>query len=505
MVAEFVSTPLKIAIIVIVCVLLVVGTLVGVGMVISRNAMANDTGQETVRVEPVVSGPLVEMISVPGEIQPRTKVSISSRVAARIAELPHIQGDTVRRTPPGTTQPSQDQLLVRLDAKDLESALRSAEARSKAQAAQLKVNELRIAAQRAQLNGTKAQLADAQRDMNKKRELAITKDISQSEADTAQAHYEDILAQYLGAQETLKSEEQNLQVLLHQQEASDADIAKARDELAYTVITSPIDGVITKLKAEVGEQVVPGIQGSVGSTIMEVADLSQMLMVARIDEANIAAVKPGQKATVRIQAYRDETFEGTVESVALAKADPTASNSRTTEGANYYEAKILLKTDGRRIPTGLNADADIETNRHSGIRVPSQSVLGRPVDQLPAEAKNAPEIEKDKAFVAIVYRYVNGKAVATPVKPGASDETHTLILSGLKAGDLIISGPYKALDTMTNGQEVKKQDVAPKIPAIMPATLPTTNPATMPATVPSTRPETSSLFILHPSSVILTT
>ncbi len=479
---------MKIAISVIVCVVLVLGTVAGVAMVIGRSAGADGTGQETVRVEPVVVGPLVEMISVPGEIQPRTKVSISSRVAARIAELPHVVGSTVKKMPPGATQPATENLLVKLDARDLESALRSAEARSKAQAAQMKVNELRIAASRAQLNGTKAQLADAQRDMNKKRELALTKDIAQSEADTAAARYEDLLAQYLGAQETLKSEEQNLQVLIHQQEASDADIAKARDELAYTVITSPIDGVVTKLKAEVGEQVVPGIQGSVGSTIMEVADLSQMLMVARVDEANIAAVQPGQKATVRIQAYRDQTFDGVVESVALAKADPNSTNSRTAEGANYYEAKILLNTNGRRIPTGLNADADIETNRFHGVRVPSQSVLGRSVDVLPPEAKNAPEVEKDKAIVPVVYRYKDGKAIATPVKPGASDDTHTLILSGLKEGDVIISGPYKALDTMTNGQTVKKQDVTPKIPTTQPATAPSTQPSTVPSTQPTTTP-----------------
>src|SRR5690606_11429907 len=100
--------------------------------------------QVTARVEPAASGPLVELISVPGEIQPRTSVLISSRVAARIAELPHDVGDTVRKTPQGTTQPTREQLLVRLDARDLESALRSAEARSSAQAAQLKVNESRI-------------------------------------------------------------------------------------------------------------------------------------------------------------------------------------------------------------------------------------------------------------------------------------------------------------------------------------------------------------------------
>jgi HlyD family secretion protein len=156
------------------------------------------------------------------------------------------------------------------------------------------------------------------------------------------------------------------------------------------------------------------------------------------------------------------------------------------DGANYYEAKIRLDTKGRRIPTGLNADADIETQRLDGIRVPSQSVLGRPTDQLPAEVRTAAEVEKDKASASVVYRYADGKAVVTPVKVGPSNETHTLVLSGLKEGEPVISGPYKALDTLQHGNPVTKEDVPPKaLPATKPAG---TQPTTVPATQPTSRP-----------------
>src|SRR6476619_5501908 len=108
--------------------------------------------------------------------------------------------------------------------------------------------------------------------------------------------------------------------------------------------------------------------------------------------------------------------------------------------------------DITRMPTGLNADADIETSRQEGVKVPSQSVVGRAIDTLPPEARE--KAEKDKSMVSVVYRYINGKAVATPVKVGASDDTHTVILEGLKEGDQVISGPYKALDTLQNDQVV---------------------------------------------------
>lgn len=457
---------MKIVIIVIVSVVVVLGALVGAGFVMARGGFARPPEVVKVRVEAAARGPLVEVVSVPGEIQPKTKVSISPRVSARIAELPHLEGATVKKLPAGTTRPSRESLLVRLDSKDLEAQLQSVEARADAQTAQIKVNELRILAQKAQIEASKATLADAERDMKRKRGLAETKDISQSEADTAQARFDELTAQLLGAQQTLLSEQQNLEVLRYQQVASQAEIAKAREELSYTVISSPIDGVITKLKAEVGEQVVPGIQGSVGSAILEVADLSQMLMVARVDEANIAAVKVGQRATVRIQAYRDRTFEGVVDSVALAKAEAGGGgrSSRSADvSANYYEAKILLRTGpGERIPTGLNADAEIETSRHEGLRVPSQAVVGRQVDALPADLRARPEVEREKSIASVVYRFVDGKAVTTPVKVGPSDETHTIVLSGLAAGDMVISGPFKALDTLTHDQVVAKEDGPPR-------------------------------------------
>jgi len=98
-------------------------------------------------------------------------------------------------------------------------------------------------------------------------------------------------ARHIAGNHTLLSEQQNLIVLQHQQKASEADIDKAKEELSYTVITSSIDGVITKQKSEVGEQVIPGIQGSVGSTILEVADFSQMLMVARVDHSTMGELK----------------------------------------------------------------------------------------------------------------------------------------------------------------------------------------------------------------------
>jgi HlyD family secretion protein len=430
-----------------------------------------------VRVDAATRGDLIEVITAPGEIQPRTKVSISARVAATIVALPYDEGAKVTK---GTEPDGSDaSVLVQLDAKDLQALKRSAEARRDSNIAQIQVAQARIESSKAQIDSQKASLADAQRDYDRQLGLLKSKDVSQSVVDTAETKVLTLKAQVEAAQQSLASDEANLKVMDYTIKAAQADVDNAAQNLSYTIIRSPIDGIVTKRKAEVGEMVMIGTMNNAGTVIMEVADLDQMMMFARVDETSIASVKVGQHAQVRVQAFPDDIFDGTVETVALARNDDQSSMSRAgaSEGSTrYFEAKIKLDTKGRRIPSGLAADADIETKKHSGLKVPSQSVLGRPIESLSPELRTRPEVDSTKSIVTVVYRLVDGKAVATPVKVGPSDETHTLILSGLKEGDPVISGPFKVLETLAEGQAVKG--------SVGPTTKPSTQPTTSPATQP---------------------
>jgi HlyD family secretion protein len=452
-----------------VSVLIAVAGLAAVGMKYRDRFMAAPPATP-VRVETATSGSLVEIVSAPGEIQPFVKVSISARVVAPIVAIPFDEGATVTKgkQPDG----SDASVLVNLDDKNYVAALNSAKSRRDAQKSQIDVADARLGASRAQIAAQKFMVTDAERDLRRQVGLLGTKDVSQSIVDSAQTKVDNLKAMVDSADAQLKSDEANLVVMQHQLKAAEADVARAEDDLTYCTIKSPIDGVVTRRKAEVGEMVVTGTMNNAGTVILEVADLSQMMMFARIDETSIANVKVGQHAKVRIQAFPDEIFDGTVETVALARNDDSSSMGRSSsaEGSTrYFEAKIRLKTEGRRIPSGLASDADIETKSHHGVRVPSQSVLGRPTDGLSADARSKPEVDPSKSIATVVYRYLDGKAVATPVKVGPSDETHTLILSGLKEGDPVIVGPYKILETLADGQQLQKE--AP------PTTRPTTQPA----------------------------
>lgn len=455
---------MKTVIIIVVVLLATAGSVAGLAAWFGRGGAAlaaKGGGVGTpVRVATVGRSTLTEVVNAPGEIEPKTQVKISARVAARIAALPFEEGERVKK----------GDVLVRLDAKDLEAALRSAKARYDGQAAQLNVSAAQIEARAAALEASRVALADAERTLRRQAQLFETKDVSQQDVEQAQAQVDQLRADMQAASHQLKADKANLTVLRHTLEAAKAEVEQAEENLSYAVITSPIDGTITKTEGEVGELVVTGILNSPGTVIMTVADLSKMLLVARVDESAIASVKEKYPAKVRAQAYADRVFPGVVESVALAKTD-------ATDGSKHFEVKILVDTQKQVIQSGLTADVDIETRHHDkALVVPSQSVLGRPSDDLPPDVRGRPEVDKNKTFVTVVYRVVDGKATVTPVKVGPSDLTHTEILSGISEGDQVIIGPYKVLESLTHGQLVKAEDVA--TPAAAPAA--TTRPATQP-------------------------
>ena len=200
---------------------------------------------ETVRIEKAGRGDLVELVSAPGEIEPKKKVDMSAKVSARIVDLPYKEGDRVTGGDPAANPPVPASLLVQLDAKDLQSRLRAAQANHSAQAARAEVDKAVIASQKANLEGLAASLEEADRDLERKKGLLESQDVSLSVFDQAKYRVDGLIAQVAAAEHTLESAQLNLVVLKHNLEAADAAIAQAKEALSYTTITSPIDGVIT--------------------------------------------------------------------------------------------------------------------------------------------------------------------------------------------------------------------------------------------------------------------
>lgn len=418
---------------------------------IKRNK-AGAKGGTAVRLETVKPGQLVEFVTAPGEIEPRLKVDISAKVSARLMELPFEEGERVTKGDPDAEPPVEASLLIKLDSKDLESRLRSAQSGYHAQEAQLEVDKVQIAQRKASIKGTAASLKQAESDFARQKKLLESKDISQATFDVKESTLNQLKATYESEQQAVKAIELGLVVSQHRLDSSKEAIEQAKEALSYTTITSPIDGIVTRINAEVGEVVMTGTMNNPGTIIMQVADLSRMLLVVQVDEADIGNLKVGQKATIRVQAFWDEKFTGVVDTIALTH---DLSMSRT----KYYKTEILLDENARQLYSGLTADVDIETVKHENIlKVPSQAVVARKVDDLPLEIRdNNPNVDMGKTEALVVYRLVDGKSVVTPVKIGPSDMTHIIIKSGLNDGDTVIVGPYKVLGTIKHDQKLRDE------------------------------------------------
>jgi len=274
--------------------------------------------------------------------------------------------------------------------------------------------------------------------------LHDTGDVSRQQLDDAIARARDVESQVQAAEKTISQLERSLA-------ASEATIEQSREAVRRTVIVSPIDGLVTYLKAEVGELAVVGIMNSPGTLIMTVADLGAMHLNAKVAETDIARVAVGQDAKIYVNAYKDDPFDGKVSEIAL---------QRTVEKDGTGSFKVLVNLDlkGRQIFSGLTGNVDIDIARQEGLMVPSQAVVERPVNDLPESVKSSPLVQKNRRVTTVVFRVIDGKAVVTPVVTGPSNLTDTLIKEGLTAGDTIITGPYRSLEKIKDGDAVEKED-----------------------------------------------
>lgn len=409
------------------------------------------TGTE-VRMQPAEVRDLTETIPALGVIEPNTNVDISATIVAEIIALPFREGDEVKK----------GDVVVRLDDRDMQARLASARASLESAEASLEASKANrdrakssLDEQLARREGLLSNLEYAERDLRRKQELFESGDIPRSDLDVAAERVDDIRTQLAasttlisGAESSLASAEAQVLQAVAAVKRAQADIKLAEEALRDTTIASPINGKVTKLNAEVGERVVTGTMNNPGTVIMTIADLSRMKMVARVDESDIEPVAEGQIVKVYIRSYPDEVFTGVVDQIALERTPEP-------DGTGYFETEILLRLDGREIKSGGSANAEIEVATHTDVVVPSQSVVDRDVDTLPFDViEGSDVVDRSKQVIRVVYRVIDNKAVATPVRIGASDSTHTLVEAGLEPGDMVITGPYKVLDTIEHGERV---------------------------------------------------
>lgn len=396
-----------------------------------------------VRLQDVKVGPLVETASAPGDISPFVKVNISAEVSARILELPFREGERV----------SKGDVVVRLDAREYKADLEASQARRDSERFRLQAEQSRIA-------GPVAALENARAVLERQESLFKSGDVSRQVVDDAVARVRDLEA-------TVESSRHSINIVESQIAGAEAAIERAQKAVDKCVIVAPMDGMITVLNAEVGELVVVGTMNNAGTVILSIGDLSRIKLDAKVNEADIARVKRDQKAHVRINAFKNVVFDGVVIKVPLARTD-----LRDASGSSGYfkvEVEVEPKVD-KQLLSGLAANVDIEIDGHSGLILPSQAILEKSTDDLPEELRRTNElVDRARRTTSVVFRVVDGKATLTPVQTGPSNLTDTLVVKGLKEGDVVVTGPYKVLEKLKNEESVEPEKAAEPTSGAKPA------------------------------------
>jgi len=224
-----------------------------------------------------------------------------------------------------------------------------------------------------------------------------------------------------------------------------AALNQADELLSKTRIKSPIDGIVIQVEVEEGETVIAGTTNIMGSTMMVIADPSETLTEVRVDEADIAQVEVGQPADIFAAAYPDTALHGTVQTIAAVARQTPGQQSLS------FLVKILLDDqDELKILPGMSVRADIYTQS-------STETLAVPIQAIRFDEENEEDGENstDQPYVFLVE---DGKAVRRDVKTGISSDSDQEILEGLVEGDRIVSGPFRVLRHLNDGDPVEEME-----------------------------------------------
>lgn len=418
---------------------------------------------EKVSAEPVAKRTIVETVTASGQIYPEVEVKISPDISGEVTELNVEEGDSVRK----------GQVLARIFA-DI-YALQRDEASS-----QVSQSQATVANNEAALEALQATLTQAKQAYDRNKALYDQKVISQAEFEQFETTWRSAQANYNAAQQNIRSLKASVQT-------AQAGLTRANKDLGRTTLVAPMSGVISSLQIKRGERVA-GNSFNVGTEMMTVADMS--VLEARVDvgENDIVKVSIGDSADIEVDAYNNRKFKGVVTQIASSIKTSATSAAAANEVTNY-QVRIRLEYNSykdlidpskpKKFPfrPGMNASADIKTKRHENVlSVPITSVNARVKgsDQSIADKKKeaqdakggqesesnqAPSISNELEEVVFLVQ-ADGTVKKTVVKSGIQDISYIEILSGLKGGEQVITGPYTAISkTLKDGMKVK---VVPK-------------------------------------------
>lgn len=369
---------------------------------------------ERVYAQAVERRDITQTVKASGEIRARVSVDLSAHVVAKIEELYVAEGQRVEAGQP----------FLELEKDAFTAAAESWRAQLRQAETQVRKAEI--------------DLANAENQLRRTRRLFDEGIVSEEQIEASELARASAELQLDEARDRVANARANL--------------TKALDDLSKTILYAPISGRVVELNAEKGEVVVSGMMNNPATKIATVADLSELLAELDVDETEIVQVALDQPVTVTVDAIPERTYHGRV-----VKLGSSGSTRPGRGDVTFFEVDVLLEDGDERLRPGMSVRAEVEVaSREDTLVVPVQAVLERKRREDGDDEEEAEEAGADSEYaVQVVYTIEDGQAVRRPVETGLSTVTHVEIISGLTEGEGVVTGPFRSLRDLEDGDAVR--------------------------------------------------
>jgi HlyD family secretion protein len=416
-----------------------------------------------VAAEAIRKRDLEALVSASGKIQPKRQVNISANTMGRVTRLAVEEGQRVK----------QGQFLLEIDPRSLSGQLQRGQA--SVEAARSSLQQSRTLVEQA-----RATLELAEQNLKRQQELWKEGLTTRENLDRAQ---NDVNVR----QAELRARQQDVQTREQQIRQEEAGLETTRYNLSQIVIESPMDGLVTRRNIEQGENVVVGTMNNAGTVLLTIADMSVIEAEVEVDETDIPNVSLGQRAKITIDAVEGKTFNGRVTEIGNSPIQAAGAAATGQRQATNFKVVVTLDEEVPDVRPGFTCTAEITTaNRAQVVSVPIQSLTVREMlfdaknnlvhEPPPARRRGGPTASVETPVSAAepppghtrketegVFVVREGRAVFVPVTVGIAGERYFEVLSGLKEGDQVITGPFASVRQLADGEQVRIQE-PPKRP-----------------------------------------
>lgn len=466
-------------------VLVGMGVVVILGAIIGFSVNARRKDQVLVETEKVKrKAELIALVSATGEIKPKEYVELQAEISGVITDLYVKEGDFVEKS---ALLLKIDPVQTRSDVRAQEALLATAVSEARNQQAQISVQETNVERDIAsvrlaevEVENTTQNLSLAKRNFDRKQGLykdrlistdlydAVKNDLVNAEnaLASAEARLIQTEAQLAVTRVILEQARTSYEAAKSRIEQQKALLERSQDLLSKTIIRSPLAGVITQMNVEVGERAVPGTLNNPAATLMVIADLSVIEAEVEVDETDIVDLELGQPAVVKVDALPDTPLDGTVTEIGNS-----AIQTLNQEQAKDFKVVIQLQEPPKSLRPGLSCTGEITTATRRGVlAIPMQALTVREyrVDENGALVRRAEEDKeagdedsdedlKEEEFEG-VFTIVEGEASFLPIETGILGDTEIEVTSGIEEDTVIITGNFKALRDLKDGDAVKVKE-----------------------------------------------